>query len=771
MKGRPQPCSLLVLEDNNDDILLLKEFLAEIDSANDFCSTHLEPVFVSTLKEGIDYLARHQVDGIILDLSLGDSRGLDTLKSLRDNGAAEIPIIIMTVLDDKETGVEAVKMGAQEYLIKGEISPGLLFKSIRYAMERHLLKMQLEEETRALERSETQLMNIISNDPDGVVIVDRHSSIQLVNPAAEILLEKPEDALIGKPFGFPLDAPESVCTEIEIHRDSNSSVTAEMRAVKLDWDGDKATLISLRNISEKKKLLKALSEEKERLDVTLRSIADGVLVADENTYLQHLNWVACDMLGAQQDELIGQPLAQVLKLEDKSSGEVLATTRSQISKMCTPDICNRIKDSQWVIESLDRRKIPVEFSCAQIQKDDEFSGTVWVIRDVTEKKEMEEEAVRAQNLEALGVLAGGIAHEYNNILTSTLGYISLLKSVAGDDKKTQNRLKKVEKAGKRAKEIAARLLTFSRGGEPRKQLASFGKVLKSALKEIPKHSSIDVQIDVDDNCWPVQFDPEQVGQALKNIIKNSVEAMPEGGTISVKVLNFKVPAISLSNRRRGNYIKIIITDQGTGIALENRSKIFSPYFTTHSDAEGMGLTTAYSIIRKHGGWIRLKSPITGTKGSEVSILLPAQVTTEKEKPTPKLSPTIKQDKHGRGFVLVMDDELFIREVAQELLNSLDYEAVLVENGEDAVDCYREAMKKGNPFYAVILDLVIPAGMGGKECIQKLLELDPNVRGIVSSGYSNDPVMASHRDYGFIGVLPKPYQIQELSAVLDEVVKK
>lgn len=756
---------LLILEDDQEDIILLKEMIADEDSIEPD-NQEFDAVFLTSLKEGIDFILENKVDVILLDLSLPDSFRLDTLKNLTRNGTSgDIPVIVLTALDDKETGIEAVKMGAQEYLVKGQITPDLLFKAIRYAIERHLLKSRLKNETIELKQSEDHLIKIITSDPDGVVILDTLHIVRFINPAAEKLLDRTRKYYLGKPFEYSFPRNEFVSSEIEIIR-KKETVILEVRSVSIDFQGDRAWLISLRDISLKKRLLNAFSEEKERLDITLRSIGDGVIAADELGNISIINNVAMEIIGLPMEAIVGKPLDDVLILKNKSTGLLLKNPSAKIMK--TGKLIDSIGLIDWVLVSGNGEEIPVEFSGAPVRKQKEVMGVVWVICDVSEKKELEEEAIRGQNLEALGVLAGGIAHEYNNILTSTLGYISLAKNSLRSESRILGRLKKVEQAALRAKEISSRLLTFSKGGEPRKKIESIIPTLKAASLIITRFPGVKILWQIEDATWRANFDPEQVELAVKNILRNSIEAMPEGGEILVKVENLRVPEIKFSNIRRGNYIKISISDQGTGVPCDFLKKVFAPYFSTKQNAEGMGLTTAYSIIRKHGGWIRMKSRGVPGEGSIVTILLPIATlgndTDESKSDIQKLG-SINPIK---GKVMVMDDEPYIREVASELLETLCYEAVVAESGEEALILYREALKTNNLFFAVILDLVIPSGMGGKECIRKLLELDPNVNAIVSSGYSNDPVMANYKDYGFKGVLPKPYQLDDLEATLENL---
>jgi two-component system cell cycle sensor histidine kinase/response regulator CckA len=766
---------ILILEDNADDILLLKEMTAEMSNF-DFADTEFEVNYRESLREGIQYLKSHPVDLIILDLTLLDSQGLNTLQRLRETKEARnIPIIVLTVMDDKKAGIEAVKMGAQEYLVKSDITAKFLSTSIRYALERHQLKLQLEKETEELKQSENQFIEILTSIPDGVVILDKDNTLHFMNPAAEDLLGRENMKSPGKSFAFPMITDESESREIEILRQDGNPATIEMRGVKVDWKGQDAWLISLRDITGKKKLLKAFSQEKERLDITLRSIVDGVITTDQKGVIRLINWMAVQMTGWPQEEAVGKPLAHVLKLKDKTTGEFLLDAGKKAMTVDENAEIAGSNDWDWILISRSGNKIPIEYSCAPVLKEGEVMGLVLVMRDTTEKKELEEDLKRSRNLEALGVLARGIAHEYNNILTSTLGYISLAKVVTAGEHKIFPLLQKAEEAGIRAKEISYRLLTFSKGGEPQKRKESIVNTLEQAANHILKSLPVTTEWHIDQHLWPVMIDRHQVSLAVSNILKNAAEALSNKGCIEIKVKNFRVPIKKSPVITRGNYVKITITDQGSGIPDEYLPKIFDPYFTTKEKAEGMGLTTAYSIIRKHGGWIGVKSKKDQeAAGTTVTLLLPAAVTLSEHK-KPAVSVPIQEKEPEppamkKRKILVMDDEDMIREIAREMLEFLDYEAATAEDGEEALELYQSAMNSGSPVEVVILDLVVPTGMGGKECIQKLQKIDPNVIAVVSSGYSDDPVVANYQDYGFRGVLSKPYKIDQLKEILEQFIK-
>ncbi|MFX1519406.1 MAG: PAS domain S-box protein [Promethearchaeota archaeon] len=388
-----------------------------------------------------------------------------------------------------------------------------------------------------------------------------------------------------------------------------------------------------------------------------------------------------------------------------------------------------------------------------------------IITDITERKKMDEELQKVEKLESIGILAGGIAHDFNNILTAILGNISLAKIYTPlDNKKVFERLAEAEKASIRAKDLTQQLLTFSKGGTPVKKHVSISDLLMETVNFALSGSNVLCEFSFSKDLWLVEVDEGQISQVINNLIINADQAMPEGGTVKVSAENITLSSSNSLTLQEGDYVKISIEDQGIGIPRDHLSKIFDPYFTTKHKGSGLGLTVAYSIIKNHGGTIAIESKLG--MGSKFSIYLPAsptQILTRED--------TEKKQLVFKGKILVMDDEESIREALNEILNYLEYEVAFATNGDEAIDLYTESKNKDQPFDAVILDLTIPGGMGGKETIQKLLEIDPEVKAIVSSGYSTDPIMADFKSYGFSGVVAKPYKIEELNEALAKVTKE
>ncbi len=510
-------------------------------------------------------------------------------------------------------------------------------------------------------------------------------------------------------------------------------------------------------ILERQEVENALASEKERLAVTLRSIGDGVITTDAEGKITLLNKAAEGLTGWTQAEAAGRPLDAAFQLLDENTRERFDNPSDRVLK--TNAVFSR--GTPAVLVSRQGRERVVMTGGAPIHDPaGGIVGVALVCHDITENRKLEVELHKASKLESLGLLAGGIAHDFNNILTGIFGNVSLAKMIATEGV-VQERLDKAEEACLRAKEMTSQLLTFAKGGAPIKRLRAVPQLLKSSCDLAVLGSNVRCEFFFSPGLWPVEVDPGQITQVFNNLVLNAVQAMPEGGTITVRAENVAPGAKPGLPSPGSHYVKVSIQDQGPGIPPEHLSRIFDPFFTTKHKGRGLGLATAYSVVRKHEGLIEVESKLE--QGATFHVYLP---TSAQELPTDSQ----QQGKWltGQGRVLVMDDEPDILSFSHVVLKRLGYEAELARDGVEALRRYREAAEAGKPFSAVIMDLTIPGGMGGKEAIKRLLEFDPQARAIVSSGYSNDPVMAEFQKHGFRGVVAKPYQIHELARVLREV---
>ena len=391
-------------------------------------------------------------------------------------------------------------------------------------------------------------------------------------------------------------------------------------------------------------------------------------------------------------------------------------------------------------------------------------GVIGFMKDIRERRELEEERQRVAKLDSVGVLAGGIAHDFNNLLMSVNTSLALAaREVTCPE--VRRRLDMALQGIRRAGKLTTQLLVFSKGGEPVKRTVGLRNLLRECADFAVRGSGIRAEIRLEPGLWPVLCDSGQVWQVIHNLLLNGIQAMPHGGSMEVVAENVDLPEGAVSGLSGGPCVRIFITDQGCGIPAENLPRIFDPYFTTRSEGTGLGLATSHTIIRKHGGAIGVDS--TGPGGTTFSVVLPAFPDREiSEEGTP-----LRGRETRRGALLLMDDDEAVAEAVRDMLDVLGFSCRVSRDGAEALRAYRRRLDLGRPYDAVIMDLTVPGGMGGLEAVRHLLELDPKARVVVSSGYSNDPVMADPIAHGFQAVLAKPYQLEDLDRVLTDLLER
>jgi two-component system cell cycle sensor histidine kinase/response regulator CckA len=382
------------------------------------------------------------------------------------------------------------------------------------------------------------------------------------------------------------------------------------------------------------------------------------------------------------------------------------------------------------------------------------------VNNITERHLLEEERLKTQKLESIGTLAGGIAHDFNNLLQGVFGYISMVKMYLDQKEKALDMLGEAEKALRMSISLTSQLLTFSKGGKPVKKKIALGPVVENAAKFALSGSRIDYEIKVEEKLWLAEADEGQIGQVIQNIVLNAEQAMPMGGTILVRAKNVRAPLTGLpSHHTDEKFVEISVTDTGMGMPEQHLRRIFDPYFTTKDRGSGLGLATAYSIIRNHGGLIDVHSKLG--EGATFFVYIPAiEAEEEKVGTVPEMTTTSR-----KGRILVMDDEEVVRHIAGFMITSLGHEVEFAENGEEAVARYRSALQSGRPYDVVILDLTIRGGKGGEEALRDLMQADPAVKAVVSSGYSDISPISEYEAHGFSACLKKPYETEELEKTL------
>ncbi len=500
------------------------------------------------------------------------------------------------------------------------------------------------------------------------------------------------------------------------------------------------------DITERKLMEQALKESEERHRKLVEISPDAVFIHTAGRFV-FMNTAAARLLGAERPEdLCGRTALDFVHPDFRDL--VKQRIENAWDHKDNPPIEERLV-------RLDGSTVPVEMVSVHFL----YKGAdsvLAVARDISERKKMQDELVKAQKLESLGVLAGGIAHDFNNILTGIMGNVSLILNQLEPSSGIAKRLESCEKAAIRASELTQQLLTFARGGEPVRRLIEPASLISESASFVLRGSSVRCEIVMADDLWCIDADSGQISQVLNNILINASQSMPGGGVALISATNESLGPLNRVNLPAGDYLKIVIEDHGCGIPPENLSKIFDPYFTTKESGSGLGLASVYSIVRRHGGAVAASS--TKGVGSCFTIHLPA--VSEKR---PDVDMTAKEGKlAGTGRILVMDDEEIIREIASEILRFAGYDVEVCTNGGEAVEQYRKAYDRNAPFNAVIMDLTVPGGMGGKEAASLILKIDPDASLIVSSGYSNDPVVANFHQFGFSGAVVKPFSAYELT---------
>lgn len=626
-------------------------------------------------------------------------------------------------------------------------------------------------------RAEEQLLMTqfsVDHSSEAVFWVDDDGSYLYVNETACTLLGYTRDELLRmKVFDvtMKLDSAtffrhrglmkpgNSLIIESEHRTKQGAIFPVEITANYFEHNGRLIAFTYVRDITERKQAQAALFAEKERLSVTLRSLGEGVITADTEGRVILINRTAEQLTGWKHDDAVGRQLEEVFPILDaETRRKKTLPAASTLRRTVTQSRGNTVLVGHDGVERL------VAYTESPVNdRDSRTIGVVLAFRDVTEQMRAQQELLKAEKLESIGVLAGGIAHDFNNLLTSILGNMSLAQRFIPEDSKASHRIQSAERAAARAQDLTRQLLTFTKGGSPIRHAMPIGQVVRESAFFPLSGSNVRCTFSLPETLWPVNADEGQISQVIHNLVLNADQAMPDGGHISISAENMMLEPDNEHGLAPGRYIRIAITDTGKGIPRDHLSKIFDPYFTTKTMGSGLGLATCYAILRNHDGLITVASD--EGRGSTFALYLPAS--SDGPESTDNAAGGLYFS--GTGRILIMDDEAELLETAGQMLSHLGFQATTVQDGTEALNAYQKAHEQGEPFAAVIMDITVPGGMGGQELIGKLLQYDPQVRAIVSSGYSTDPLMTFYRESGFAGVLFKPYTLDQIAGVLDKVL--
>ncbi|MBD2409536.1 hybrid sensor histidine kinase/response regulator [Nostoc calcicola FACHB-389] len=751
---------VLLVEDNPGDVLLLQEFLKEVNTVV------VELMPAEQLEEALNHLAKEIFDVILLDLSLPDSQGIETFVTAYQQAKAT-PIIVLTGIDDETLATRAMQEGAQDYLVKGQVTGDLLVRSMRYAIER-------QRADNALRQSEERFRVALKNSPIFVYNQDRELRYTWIyNPSYELTVEQ----ILGKKDSdiIPLEDAQRLTTiKLRVLNSgigTREEVSITTKEITRYYD---LTIEPLRNesqevvgvtcasidITERQAALRehklaqeTIKEQAALLDVT----TDAISVRDLNNQILFWNKGAETLFGWRTTEAMGKSVSELLF--DEPSPEIEAALLEVISK------------GKWQGELTKLSKTGKEILVATrwslvCDEQGKPKSILTVDTDITEKKHLEAQLFRAQRLESIGTLASGIAHDLNNILTPILAGAQLLPLKFPDaDERTRHLLEILEINAKRGADLVKQVLSFARGVEGKRitlQVRHLIVELAKILKEtFPK--SIEVSIDIPQDLWMVSGDSTQLHQVLMNLCVNARDAMPNGGILRISAENLLIDenyARMNLEAKVGPYTVITVSDNGVGIPSEILDRIFEPFYTTKDVGQGtgLGLSTALGIIKSHGGFVNVYSePGSGTS---FKVYLPAVGGME----TFTIENSIPETGNGE-LILVVDDEVAIQEITKSSLEAHNYKTLIAGDGIEAIAIYAKNIDK---ISAVLIDIMLPS-LDGLTAIRTLKKINPEVKIIASSGLMSDRKLSAVTEAGVNTFLSKPYTVKELLVCLQKVL--
>ncbi|MHB0876297.1 MAG: PAS domain S-box protein [Anaerolineae bacterium] len=635
-----------------------------------------------------------------------------------------------------------------------------------------------------LEQQRSLLDAVLAQMPAGVMVADAATRrLTLINDRIDDILQSSlnRDAIIGEDRlyvafdaeGRPYDPEEFLLVralmygelpsdrEVTVRRGDGAIRTLNVNAAPVRDAAAKITagVNVLVDVTEQREAERALAEERQRLAITLRSIGDGVIATDAEARVTIMSRAAEAMTGWSEQEAMGKPLDEVFTIFSEITGD---RAQDPVRRVLETGQVQGLANHTVLVSRDGIRHVLADSAAPIVADGSRPVGVVLVFQDVTEKHYLEEERAKVNKLESLGVLAGGIAHDFNNLLTGIMGNIILARMDVPDRPEVDDTLEEAEKAATRAKGLTQQLLTFAKGGMPLRKTTPLAGLLSDAASFALRGRNSQLSMVAADDLWLADIDPGQIGQVIQNLVINADDAMPGGGLITIRATNVVVTEVDMLPLPPGPYVSFTVEDGGMGIPKDIQSRVFDPYFTTKAHGSGIGLAVVYSVVVKHDGYVTLESELD--KGSTFRVYLPAATYDGTAR-----AAAAAGDSPCQAKVLVMDDEEIVRSVAERMFRRLGCEVQTAADGADAVRLYHQALADGARFDVVVLDVYVPGGMGGPEALARLKEMDPGVCAIVSSGYSTDPIMGDHAEYGFAAAVDKPYRMEDLSAVLVRVL--
>ncbi|MGM0596833.1 MAG: PAS domain S-box protein [Myxococcota bacterium] len=626
-----------------------------------------------------------------------------------------------------------------------------------------------------LKAQEKEYRLVFDNSGAATVILENDGTISLANKTFERLSGYSKSEVENKLTWMEVISPEYLSVMKKRHKarrsgDKNVPSRYEFDLVCKDGDirnillevklipGTLQSVASLIDITTLKNTQKELAASKENFRITLDSIGDGVIATNAAGKIININNEALKILELKRENALNNHLKKIFPVYEVLKGQKIASPYEQV--MDSRDIVRM--SNHTVTYTRSGRKIYISSSGAPIiDKNNQIKGVVVVFRDVTEKRILQREVRKTEQLKSIGILAGGIAHDFNNILTAIVSTINLLQLECEGLPEPISLLKQAESAVDRAKQLANQLLTFSKGGTPIKEVTSVQEIIYESADFSLHGSGVKLETHFNIGDSHIFVDKDQIYQVFSNLAINAMQAMPQGGKLVIKAGPVQIGQ-EHPKLKPGNYLKIDYIDNGSGIGREFGEKVFSPYFTTKEKGHGLGLAIVRSIIEKHKGWINFTSK--KGEGSTFSVYLPVT----NRKPVSEKSIKDFGKFEGEKNLLLLDDEPLIRKLSGKIFNYFGFKVSLAKNNSEVLEIFKEKLKQNYRYDLVILDLILPDSESSLKINQKLKELDPEVKTIISSGYSNSSLMADYRKYGFDGLLRKPYKMDDITELLSNL---
>jgi PAS domain S-box-containing protein len=754
---------ILIVEDN---VVNLKSLSAIISAAGYRVASATDGA--SALRE----IGSKRPDLVIMDIQLPDIDGVEVCRRLKqDASTLDLPVIFISGSDEPELKVSAFEAGGADYITK-PYHPVEVLARIKTHLDLAGNIAGLKRAEHALKESNDKFLSLASRVPANIAYVNADTLIyEYVNKGYEKSFGVPRDKIVGRHikefigeenFQYALKYIDDVSAGKSVSYENSFNLSTGTRWLEVNFspffgaDGAVESIVVLSyDITERKRAEKALRESEFFFKESQRAASIGSYKTDFIAGFWESSEVLDAIFGI--DKTYNRSIQGWLDI-------VFPDDREMMDRYLREEVIAKrmpfVREYRIVRRSDGEVRWVNGLGAVTFDADGAITSMIGTIQDITNQKKSQEIMHNVQKLEALGVLAGGIAHDFNNLMGGIFGYIDLANEETRDEKVTHF-LTKAMNTIDRARGLTQQLLTFAKGGAPVLKIDSLFPFVQETAQFALSGSSVSCRFEVPHNLWPCNYDTNQIGQVFDNIVINAQQAMPGGGTIHVSAKNISFGNNEHPSLAAGNYVRVSFEDSGIGIPKEILPRIFDPFYTTKTSGHGLGLATCFSIVNRHGGCIDVESE--PGKGSTFHVFLPAASgvagASSAEEPA--------AEHQGGGTILVMDDEEVIRDILSGMLKSFGYTVVCTENGRDAADFFSAEIKAGRKIVAMIFDLTIPGGMGGREAISGIRALDAGAKVPVFavSGYADDPVMINPADYGFTASICKPFRKKELAEML------